>query len=334
MLHDKIFISVELTPNGCVTLLVVQAVFHKKSMAPQLRRIGVRAKTSCLSKFMHPSEHIRNKFPNPVGGHHLEGCVVVQQEVKCVTKRDRLCVVVWHDDFKADNEHIELHAVKQYFRVMEVCDPELFFDDPGTVGGEEDAAPIPLPEAVDDAINGASEEVNTIEALQGVVDIDDNNEPAPENVPATTDTSNRLLSTEWGHDGFCFQKSQNFGSTRARLNFSVDPTCHGYYVSFFEGFFPKELLQNVIDIVNEKMNGEEEVVYGQFLQWIGIWVLMSTVDGVDRHSFWSNKNDDAFDGAPFHLTLFMSCRCFEKILYNIGYMKEDPPQYCDHFWEV
>ena len=217
---------------------------------------------------------------------------------------------------------------------MEEGDPDLFFDDPGTVGGEDDAAPIPLPEAVDDAINGASEEVNTIEALRGVIDIDDDNELAPKNVPAMADTSNRVLSTEWGHDGFCFWKSQNFGSTCARLNFSVDRTCHGYYIQLFEGFFPKELLQNVIDIVDEKMNGEEEVVYGEFLQWIGIWVLMSTVDGADRHSFWSTKNVDAFDGAPFRLTPFMSRRHFEKILYNIGYTKEDPPQHRDHFWEV
>ena len=82
------------------------------------------------------------------------------------------------------------------------------------------------------------------------------------------------------------------------------------------------------------MNGEEEVVYGEFLQWIGIWVLMSTVDDTDHHSFWSTKNVDAFDGAPFHLTPFMSCRHFEKILYNRGYMKEDPPQHRDSFWEV
>ena len=84
-------------------------------MAPQVHRLGVRAKTSCLSKFMHSSEHIRNKFPNPVAGPCLEGCIVVWQEVKCVTKRDQLCVVVQHNDFKADDEHIELHAVKRYF---------------------------------------------------------------------------------------------------------------------------------------------------------------------------------------------------------------------------
>ena len=81
----------------------------------------------------------------------------------------------------------------------------------------------------------------------------------------------------------------------------MDATCHGYYVQLFEGFFPKQLLQNVIDIVNEKMDGDEEVVYGEFIQWIGIWVLMSTVDGVDQRSFWSTKNVDAFDSFQMHL---------------------------------
>ena len=165
MLHDKIFVSVELTSNGHVTFLVVQGVFFKKKHGSAAAPNRGRGQTTCLSKFMHPSEHIRNKFSNPVAGHCLEGCIVVQQEVKCVTKRDQLCVVVRHDNFKADNEHIELHAVKRYFQVMEEGDPDLFFDDLGTVGGEDDAAPIPLPEAVDDAINGASEEANTIEAL-------------------------------------------------------------------------------------------------------------------------------------------------------------------------
>ena len=86
-----------------------------------------------------------------------------------------------------------------------------------------------------------------------------------------------------GHDGICFRKSQNFGSTQAKLNFSVDATCHGYYVQLFEGFFPKQLLQNIIDIVNEKMDGDKELVYGEFIWCIGIWVLMSTVDDADQH---------------------------------------------------
>ena len=183
-------------------------------MAPQLCRLGVGAKTSCLSKFLHPSEQTRNKYPNPVAGHHLEGCVVVWQEMKSVSWKDQLCIVVQHNDFKAGNDHIELHAVKCYFQVTMEGDLDLFFDvAPTTDNGEADEAQTPLPTAVDEAINGRSEEVNTIEALQGIVEIDNDNEPAEENVPTTTATTNRIPSTEWGHDGFCFRRSQNFGNS-------------------------------------------------------------------------------------------------------------------------
>ena len=183
-------------------------------MAPQLRQLGVGAKTSCLSKFLHPSEQIRNKYPNPVAGHRLEGCVVVRQEMKSMSWKDQLCIVVQHDDFKAGDDHIELHAVKCYFRVTTEGDLDLFFDvAPTTDNGEANEAQTPLPTAVDEAINGCSEEANTNKALQGVVEIDDDNELAEENAPTTTATTNRILSTEWGHNGFCFRKSQKFGNT-------------------------------------------------------------------------------------------------------------------------
>ena len=54
------------------------------------------------------------------------------------------------------------------------------------------------------------------------------------------------------------------------------------------------------------------MTYGEFLQWIGIRVLMSTVDGADCWSFWLTKTVDAFEGAPFRLTPFISRRHFEK----------------------
>ena len=86
-------------------------------MAPQLCRLGVRAKVTCLSKFVHPSQHICDKYPNPVSGHCLEGCVVVCQELKKVSRHNQLCIVVHHDEFKtADSTIVELHAVKRYWK--------------------------------------------------------------------------------------------------------------------------------------------------------------------------------------------------------------------------
>ena len=89
------------------------------------------------------------------------------------------------------------------------------------------------------------------------------------------------------------------------VNFPVNPTTNGYYVQLFEGLFPKQVLTVVIDKVNENMHGGDDLTYGEFLWWIGMWVLMSTVDGADHHSFWSSKNVDPFEGASFHLAAIM-----------------------------
>ena len=93
------------------------------------------------------------------------------------------------------------------------------------------------------------------------------------------------------------------------------------------------MLEIIIDKVNEKIEGEK-LSYGEFLQWIGVWILISTVDGTDHHSFWLTKAVDPFKDAPFRVTLFISHCHFENILINLGYTKNAPPPFCDHFWEV
>ena len=114
----------------------------------------------------------------------------------------------------------------------------------------------------------------------------------------------------------------------AQLKFPCDPTTSSYYLHLFEGLFPKELVLLIIDKVNDNIDGEK-VTYGEFLHWIGLWLLMSTADGTDRHSFWSTKEVNPFDGAPFHLTEYMTQCWFENILINLGFTKEDPPPFRD-----
>ena len=51
-------------------------------------------------------------------------------------------------------------------------------------------------------------------------------------------------------------------------------------LQLFEGLFPKEYLENVVlTETNQHLN--DPLSYGELLHWIGLWVLMSTVDGSD-----------------------------------------------------
>ena len=171
---------------------------------------------------------------------------------------------------------------------------------------------VPLPAAVDDYIN--DNRVNTIEALQDVVEVDDDNDPAPENVPQRSD-NNATVFGEWGHTGFCHRRMQNTPNSPAKLNFGINTTADDIYVQLFEGLFPANLLDTMVTEMNKNISGDP-LTYGELLKWIGLWVLMSTVDGSDRQSFWSTHDINIFHGAPFHLTGFMSRNRFENILNN------------------
>ena len=64
--------------------------------------------------FIHPSQQIMNKFPNPVTRLCLENCVTLWQEVKMVFRKEHLCLVVHHDDFKnVYDTFIELYSVRR-----------------------------------------------------------------------------------------------------------------------------------------------------------------------------------------------------------------------------
>ena len=104
-------------------------------------------------------------------------------------------------------------------------------------------------------------------------------------------------------------------------------------LQLFECLFPKKFMAEVmIPTMNKSL--KTSVSYGELLSWIGLWILMSTVDGSDRHRFWSTKDPNMYEGAPFRLTSLMSQNCFEEILGSIAYTSNNPPELLDKFFEV
>ena len=168
--------------------------------------------------------------------------------------------------------------------------------------------------------------------LLGVVDINDDNEPAPENIPIMATTSS-VISNEWEHMGICLHKQQSIANTLAKLVYPVDTMRNDINLQLFEHLFPKQFIENImIPTMNWKL--KNAVTYSEFLVWIGLWILMSTVDGLDHCGFWSNKDINIYEGAPFRLTSFMSHNCFKEILNCISYTSNNPPETLDRFWEV
>ena len=156
----------------CVVFASQSTLEKNKNMAPRSKRHGVGASVKVLLKFLHPSELVRNKYPNLQSGQRLEGCTTIRQEVKHINRRDQLSLVVTHNDFHNDEGNLhELHAVKRYFTVEEEGDPDLFFD-AAALGQEPEGQQVLLPPVVDADVNGVNHggANELIAALTGVVE--------------------------------------------------------------------------------------------------------------------------------------------------------------------
>ena len=73
---------------------------------------------------------------------------------------------------------------------------------------------------------------------------------------------------------------QNMPNNPAKLNFGIDTTADDIYVQLFEGLFPANVLDVMVTEMNKNISGDP-LTYSELLKWIGLWVLMLTVDGSD-----------------------------------------------------
>ena len=156
------------------------------------KTLGAGAKCSALIKYLHPSDLVKQTLVNARHNQRLNNLLAIRVEEKKVNRRDQSCVVYRHDQFDGR----ELHSVVRFCRVEEEGHPDHFFyrnDDENKEDGDdkekgdrnneisEDEIPaVPLPEAVRHMGNSA-EDIALVRAM-GLM-VDDDNEPAPENVP-------------------------------------------------------------------------------------------------------------------------------------------------------
>ena len=291
--------------------------------------LGKDAVVSCLSKFLHPSQLIRDAYPNRQKGHRIEGLIVRRQEVKKINRREQLAIILVHDEFKNNDDYVELHTVPRYCKVTTEGPSDLFFTaaEERQEETKEETEEFP-PEVVNQIVEGR---VSNTTDLEHHFDIDDDNAPAPENIPNTANPTPTIFS-EWCHPTMCYRRSQNLPASKARLlNQMRDSKLTK--VQLFELLFPKQYLTNVlIPLVNKTLSTAMD--YGEFLRWLGIWFLMATIQGPHRREFWSSKNIDRFQGTPFRLGDLMSRNRFEDILEALNYTDKNPPTYHDPFHPI
>ena len=108
--------------------------------------------------------------------------------------------------------------------------------------------------------------------------------PVPENIPepARTATTARI-GQEWGWMGIDHCQTLENNNVRESLKVVSDHPLEGLSViSMFFLLFPRDIRENIVLVEMNKTLKKKKLeiaFFGQVLQWIWIWVFMSTVSG-------------------------------------------------------
>jgi hypothetical protein len=150
-----------------------------------------------------------------------------------------VCIIFRHDDFP----NIELYCHHRWCHVEEEGPEACLFDAVATIEtGEEELQQLPTEV---DPTTPSAEDVNNLLA-EGFA-VDDDNHPAPENIPTANDTTTTGTQQTWGWSGFCSRRAASIPNLPAAMNNLVESDLKSMtYLSVFLWFFPTEFLHNVL----------------------------------------------------------------------------------------
>ena len=135
--------------------------------------------------------------------------------------------------------------------------------------------------------------------------IDDNNQPAPENLASTEDATEATddIMGLWTHSGICEWKATIQHNAKPELTFWTSSLSNLSNLNLFKGlFFSSFIKTTILPQTNQNVpHGEKPILYGEFLCWIGLWMLMGTIVGPQKQEFWATSPIDTFHEAPLCL---------------------------------
>jgi hypothetical protein len=248
-------------------------------MAPIARLcLGKGARCSCLVKFIQPSKDVATALVNPEPGRRIEDLIAVSRDV--TNRGGKTFVTIF---FRSSTIPFLLHAAERCVKVEEEGPPDQLW---------EAAAPAEAPavyidkrgEDIADFVFNAQNRAEDIALVRNMgFEVDDNNKPAPENIPAddappVNGGALLLEGQEWGWDNIdrraMLQRSMFNGPS-----FTNDWFPKGKpFIDIFLHCFPCYFLEvTIVKATNWVLLAENTVrtPFVELVRYIGMMLLMS-----------------------------------------------------------
>ena len=302
-------------------------------------QIGVGAICSVLTKFLCPKKEVRTFYQNYTSRCKVTDLIVIGREVKKVSKKKQMCILFRHNSF----ENFTLYCVKCWVQVISEGDPSQFFNVPREVpASEEETNDGSLEEqdrAIDNRMLACSSNHEDIQHMRSLgLDVDDDNDPAPENIPDHEPLAE--TNQTWGWNGLDYRALKNGTNVRPVLchglnEIPADP-CRRTLLSLFMTLFPMEYLEeHILKATNKNLDpGVTEISLGELLRFFGIWFFLATTAGFPRRDYFSKTPVNFLNGAPYRVNMWMTRNRFDTILKALAFTTASPPSFKDRFWQV
>lgn len=164
--------------------------------------------------------------------------------------------------------------------------------------------------------------------------VEDDNDPAPKNVPQEGDALPN--NQTWGWDGADHCAVFGADNNKPKIGGLLGQVLEFVTtIAMFLILFPRNFMEQVIlKETNKKL--DKELKFGEFLWFIGLWLVISysSPGSLNRREFWASTKPRREGGAPFRLNDLMTGRRFEEIIAALSFTNLQPPAFKDKFWEI
>ena len=148
-----------------------------------------------------------------------------------------------------------------------------------TTEGEVDAVALPISPQITGEL---AKDINAMRAAGA--NIDDDNEPAEENIPKPTVDVESPFENEWGFKGVCYRRKDSHSNQSASISMPRETWQTMSVSDWFLLFFPMSYVTETMlpAMKNTLEKGRPNIMLCEYMRWLDIWTLLATTDGHDR----------------------------------------------------
>ena len=211
-------------------------ICFQPKLAPTMTTLNLGIGALCTVKLnrLHPRRVVESLYTNAPHGQEVTDLLVIGQDKKVVNGREQVVILLRHESFDPN----DVYAVKRWCRVtVEGPTSELFTQateqpvvETVLAAGEEEQQP---------RTSASTRQEEIVQTIQDGFDVDDDDAPAPENIP-TPDPPRQHQQT-WGWDGICRRRQAQNLEHKASMKGQTEATIKSMtLLSMFLYWFPTE----------------------------------------------------------------------------------------------